>query len=102
MDRAYKEDIPAYRRVLTELRREFRRIDLDTDWIGLRIDPLLRHARMLERALLSPKFSSEQSRLRNGVSMFHSDLVYLRENIKTLKAILAKSSRRRIRNEKGA
>lgn len=90
MDRVYKEDIPEHRKTLMELRRKFSRIETDTDWIHLRVDPLLRHVKALERLAQSPRFANERNRLRNGVSMFHSDLVYLRENIKTLKAILAK------------
>lgn len=88
MDRVYKADIPAARKALQKLRAEFTRLDSKTDWASLRIDPLLEHAKALERLLRSSRFSRETSRLPRGVSMFRSDLVYLRENLKTLKAIL--------------
>lgn len=88
MDRSYKEDIPRTRRALEELKREFSGSTSTTDWTKLRIDPLLDHVKSLERLLRSPKFAREVSRLRRGVVMFHSDLVYLRENVKALKEIL--------------
>ena len=93
MDRVYKEDIPASRRALEELKRQFSRLDSKTDWSKLRIEPLLEHARTLERLLRSPRFSRETSRLRRGVVMFHSDLVYLRENVRALKVILKAESK---------
>ncbi len=93
MDRSYKEDVPALRRALEALRREFARLDSRTDWKRLRIEPLLAHARGLERLMKSPKFARETSRLPGGVAMFHSDLVYLRNNVKTLRAILRKATR---------
>jgi hypothetical protein len=89
MDRVYKEDIPAAIRTLQELKEEFSGLGSQTDWTKLRIEPLLEHARSLERLLRSPAFSRETSRLTRGVGMFHSDLVYLRENVKALKVILA-------------
>ena len=88
MDRSYKEDIPKNRRALEQLKKEFLDVTSTTDWTKLRIEPLLEHVKFLERLLRSPKFSRETSRLRRGVEMFHSDLVYLRENVKTLKDIL--------------
>jgi hypothetical protein len=59
---------------------------------------LLDHVKSLERLFRSPKFARETARLRRGVVMFHSDLIYLRQNVKALKEILeveAKSQRRR-------
>ena len=88
MDRVYKSDIPAIKKTLDELAMEFSGIDFKTDWLRLRIEPLREHVGRLERLLLSPKFARETSRLTRGVSMFHSDLVYFRENVKTLKLIL--------------
>ena len=88
MDRSYKEDIPRTRRALEELKKEFSGVASTTDWTKLRIEPLLKHVKFLERLLRSPKFSQETARLRRGVVMFHSDLVYLRENVKALKEIL--------------
>ena len=88
MDRSYKEDIPSTRRALEELKKEFSGVASTTDWTKLRIESLLDHVKFLERLLRSPKFSRETARLRRGVVMFHSDLVYLRENVKSLKEIL--------------
>ena len=89
MDRSYKSDIPRHKKALTELKREFSHVGAATNWIGLRVEPLLQHVTSLERLLLSPKFSRERARLRKGVAMFHADLVYFRANIKALKEILA-------------
>src|ERR1700745_172498 len=98
MDRSYKEDIPKNRQALEQLKKEFLSVASTTDWTQLLIEPLLAHVKFLERLLRSPKFARETSRLRRGVVMFHSDLIYLRENVKTLKQILdveRKSRRRR-------
>jgi hypothetical protein len=89
MDRSYKEDIPRARRALQELKKEFSGVASTTDWTKLRIEPLLDHVRSLELLLRSPKFARETARLRRGVVMFHADLIYLRENVKALKEILA-------------
>jgi hypothetical protein len=88
MDRSYKEDIPKTRKALEELQKEFSGVASNTDWANLRIEPLLDHVKSLERLLRSPKFARETARLRRGVVMFHSDLVYLRENVRALKDIL--------------
>ena len=88
MDRSYKEDIPKTKRALEELKKEFSDVASTTDWTKLRIEPLLDHVKSLERLLRSPKFARETARLRRGVVMFHSDLVYLRENVKALKQVL--------------
>jgi len=88
MDRTYKGDIPSTRRALEELKKEFSGVASTTDWTKLRIEPLLDHVKSLEGLLRSPKFARETARLRRGVVMFHSDLVYLRENVKALKKIL--------------
>lgn len=97
MDRSYKEDIPKLKKALEALKEEFSGVASTTDWISLRIEPLLAHARSLEGLLRSPKFARETARLRRGVVMFHADLIYLRENVKALKQMLAvekQSSRR--------
>jgi hypothetical protein len=99
MDRTYKEDIPSHRRALEELKKEFSGVASNIDWTKLRIEPLLEHVKLLERLLRSPKFSRETARLRRGVVMFHSDLVYLRANIKALKEIF-KIERKRPEYEK--
>jgi hypothetical protein len=88
MDRVYKTDIPAIRKALIELKAEFAEIESVTDWYHLRIEPLLKHAGSLERLLRSPRFAKEVSRLRRGVVMFHSDLVYFRQNLQSLRMIL--------------
>ena len=88
MDRSYKEDIPKAKRVLEELKKEFAGVASRTDWTKLRVEPLLKHVKSLQRLLRSTKFARETARLSRGVVMFHSDLVYLRDNIKALKSIL--------------
>jgi hypothetical protein len=68
MDRSYKEDIPSMRRTLVKLKEEFSGVISTTDWTKLRIEPLLDHAKSLERLLRSPKFARETARLRRGES----------------------------------
>ena len=93
VDRVYRSDLPALRKAFSELRSEFSRLEGRSDWVRLRIDPLLRHVERLER--LVPLLDS--SPLRGGVSMLHSDLVYLRENLRGLQARLAAAQQRRRR-----
>ncbi len=89
VDRVYQADLPRLRKALEELREAFSELDASrTDWVKLRIDPLLRHAESLERLLHSRQFSLESTRLRRGVEFFHSDLVYLRANVKGLQKVL--------------
>ncbi len=89
VDRVYKADLPRLRRSLEELKAEFSKLRSPrTNWIKLRIDPLLKHLDSLEQLLGLEEFSSESSRLRKGVVMFHSDLVYLRENVRALERVL--------------
>lgn len=89
VDRVYKADLPRLRKALEGLKVEFSSLGPSkTDWVKLRIDPLLKHVDSLERLLRSEEFSRESSRLRKGVAMFHSDLVYLRENVKALEKVL--------------
>jgi hypothetical protein len=95
VDRVYKDDIPALKNALVRLADEFSALDSGTDWTRLRIEPLLKHAEALEELLGSPGFSNESSRLRGVVVMFHSDLVYLRENVKALEKILESKKRKR-------
>ena len=89
VDREYKTDLPRLRKALEELRENFSSIGPSkTDWVKLRIDPLLKHLDLLEHLLNSKEFSSEFSHLRKGVALFHSDLVYLRKNVKELEKLL--------------
>jgi len=44
--------------------------------------------RSLEQLLESGKFSQESSRLTKGVELFHSDLVYLKTNVRGLEKLL--------------
>lgn len=94
VDRVYKADIPRLKKALIRLKEEFSGLDSGTDWTRLRIEPLLSHAEELERLLNSPDFSKEFSRLRSGVAMFHSDLVYLRKNVNALEKILESEKKR--------
>lgn len=97
VDRAYKGSLPQFRRELESVRERFSKLDSDTDWVQLRVDPMLRHLDSLEHLLKSRKFSREFARLRKGVVLFHSDLVYLRTNLIGLKKLLRseeKSSKR--------
>lgn len=94
VDRVYIKELPRSREALQELKVEFSKLDSPkTDWVKLRIDPLLSYVSSLERVLYSKEFSSELSHLRKGVTLFHSDLVYLRENIRGLRLILESEER---------
>lgn len=97
VDRVYKGAIPEFRKALENLRTEFSRREFPTDWVRLRVEPVLRHARELERLVTSREFAGEFSRLRRGVSLFHSDLVYLRTNVKELERLLQAGKRSRPR-----
>jgi len=88
VDRVYKQDLPALRQALEKLKGDFPKVGSKTNWAKLRIEPLLKHARSLEKLMDSDKFSREFSRLRKGVVQFHSDLVYLRTNVKALEEAL--------------
>ena len=88
MDRVYKRSIPGVLKTLEGLRTQFAGFDSKTDWTKLRINPLLEHARLLNSLLRSGEFARERARLKAGVSMLHSDLVYFRENIRGLKRVL--------------
>ena len=89
VDRDYKTALPRIRADLEKLREDFSSLGpTRTNWAKLRIEPLLRHVDSLERLLYSEEFSGEASRLKKGVAFFHSDLVYLRENVNGLKKLL--------------
>lgn len=94
VDRVYKNDLPRLREDLLEMRSELSKIEPSTDWVRLRIAPLLRHLERLER--LVPAI--ESSGFRGGVPLLHSDLVYFRTNVDGLRRVLAserKGSQRR-------
>jgi hypothetical protein len=88
VDTVYKNGLPELRNALEKLREDFADLGSKTDWTKLRIEPLLKHLESLEELLGSRDFSQEFSRLRKGVELFHSDLVYFRTNVKGLKKIL--------------
>jgi len=88
VDRTYISDLPRFRNALEKLKEDFSDTDSKTNWTRLRIEPLLRHLEALEQLLESREFSQEFSRLRKGVQLFHSDLVYFRTNIKELEKVL--------------
>jgi len=94
VDRVYKAAIPRLRKELEQLRAEFSDLQPSTDWVRLRLDPVLQHAKELERRLVSREHSLESSRLTKGVALFHSDLVYLRTNVKELRKLLETEKKR--------
>jgi uncharacterized coiled-coil DUF342 family protein len=96
VDRVYRAYLPELRKELEKLRTQFSTLKTKTDWTRLRVDPLLRHAKELELHLRS----QGSARLTKGVRLFHSDLVYLRENVKGLSQVLQsekKSLQQRVR-----
>jgi molecular chaperone GrpE (heat shock protein) len=93
VDSVYKAGLPRLRKDLEKLREDFAVLGSKTDWTRLRIEPLLKHLDSLEQLLNSGEFSPEFSRLRKGVELFHSDLVYLRENVKGLEKVLQSEKR---------
>ena len=97
MDRSYKQDIPSVIKRLELIREEFAAIESKTDWIRLRIEPLLEHAKSLERLINTRRFARETARLRRGVEMFHADLVYFRENVQGLRKVLESEKKGAIR-----
>jgi hypothetical protein len=99
VDRVYKSDLPRMRKTLATLRTEFSKLDPTTNWNRLRIEPLARHVASLERLIRSQEFSGESSRLSKGVTMFHSDLVYLRTNVRALQGILEAEKQRLSRRD---
>lgn len=93
VDRVYKAGLPAARRELEKLKKEFSALSSRTDWNRLRVEPLLRHVKVLEQQLRS----QGSSRLTKGVRLFHSDLVYFRENLNGLKEVLRSEKKARPR-----
>ena len=93
VDRVYKGGIPELRKDLEKLRDDFLDIGSKTNWVKMRIEPVLRHAETLEQLMVSPEFSQDFSHLTKGVVLFHSDLVYLRTNVKGLKEIFRSEKR---------
>ena len=93
VDRVYKKRVPELRKALERLRENFSNLRSKTNWTGLRIEPLLKHAERLEQLLRSREFSREFSRLTKGVELFHSDLEYLRRNVNGLEKLLQSEKR---------
>lgn len=94
VDRVYQGAIPEFRKAIRELKRGFAQLPtVSTDWNRIRVEPLLRHVESLEAVLRSKKLYAQIARLKRGVSMFHSDLVYLNGNLKDLKAMLERERR---------
>jgi septal ring factor EnvC (AmiA/AmiB activator) len=100
VDRAYKGALPDFREKLQRMRTEYSRLKLKTNWSKLRVEPLLKHVKELERRLRSTEFSRESSRLKKGVNQFHSDLVYLRDNVRWLEEILRSEKARLAKHAK--
>ena len=101
VDRVYKAELPRLRKTLEKLRDDFANLGSQkTDWTRLRIEPLLKHLEALEQLLHSQEFLREFSRLRKGVVLFHSDLVYLRTNVEGLEKLLQSEKKSAMRNEK--
>ena len=100
VDRVYKQNLPALRNALEKLRRKSTKLRSKTNWTQLRIEPVLQHARSLEQLLRSRKFSREFSRLNKGVVLFHSDLEYLRTNVKGLEKLLQAETKALARTKK--
>ena len=88
VDRVYKTSLPRFGNQLKDLRREFLDVGSKTDWITLRIDPLIRHLNSLKESLERGQFARGLTRLTNGVALFHSDL-YFRTNIRELEKLLS-------------
>jgi hypothetical protein len=96
VDRVYRADLPELRKSLLDLRRDFFDLDTSTDWVRLRINPLLAHIDQL-RAVIR---IWDSSRLRGAVPLLHADLVYFRNNVRGLRRILA-SEQRMSRKQRG-
>ena len=62
VDRVYKKALPALRKTLELLTKDFSQLGSKTDWSRLRVEPLLDHVRRLEQLLGSGDFSGESSR----------------------------------------
>ena len=88
VDRVYKSNLPALRKALEKQRADIALLRPKSDWLRLRVDHLLRHARSLETVLRSTELSQGSHRLTRGVVFLHSDLVYLRTNVKGLEEII--------------
>lgn len=100
VDRVYRASIPQLRRELEKLQQHFSELRPKVDWNGIRVEPVLQHAKALEHLLESAKFSREFSRLTKGVELFHSDLVYLRADVKGLTRVLEIETRSAGRQDK--
>ncbi len=59
VDRVYKGGISQLRKDLEELRTEFSKLESTTNWVALRVEPVLQHAIALERLSTSRRFARE-------------------------------------------
>ena len=89
VDRVYRSDLPRLRKELQILRKESLKIEPSTDWVSLRIDPLIAHVDVLRRRIRT----WDSAGTRGAVPMLHSDLVYFRKNVKSLREVLAAERR---------
>lgn len=94
VDRVYKGAIPEFKARLVEMRKEFASVPSKTDWNRLRVEPLLQHVTSLEAILRSKRHATQIARLTRGVSMFHSDLVYIQHNLRELEKTLEREKQR--------
>ena len=90
VDRVYQGSWSEFRRTLLNLKSDFSKFEPSTDWVRLRIDPLLEHLKRLEALVRS----WESYPLRGAVPMLHSDLVYFRENLNGLKRVLVSEKKK--------
>jgi hypothetical protein len=97
VDRVYQSDLPQLRKALADLKARAARLGSRTDWANLRVAPVLAHAENLERLLKSRTHAREIARLHKGVALFHSDLVYLRTNVKLLEQLVESEARSAVR-----
>lgn len=97
VDRVYRTDLPELRKNLLNLRKEFSTLDTSTDWVLLRVDPLIAHVDRLQAMVRI----WDSSRLRGAVPLLHADLVYFRSNVRGLRRLLS-SEERMSRKKRGA
>lgn len=88
VDHVYKGDLPALRQILEKLKQDLSERPAPPQWLRRRVEALIRHTKALEDILGTSELSKDSYRLRGGVVFLHSDLVYLRTNVKGLEELL--------------